>query len=70
MSPETECHFNGQRITVKNGTRLEDVIISQGYEGQKFAVAINGEFVPRSKYISTPVSSDDSIDIVMPVFGG
>jgi sulfur carrier protein len=35
-----------------------------------FAVAINGEFVPRSQYQFQLLQNGDSIDIVSPVGGG
>ncbi len=35
-----------------------------------FAVAVNGEFVPRHLYQATPLQQGDQIDIVSPVGGG
>ena len=35
-----------------------------------FAVAINGEFVPRSEYDATLLQEGDALDIVTPVGGG
>ena len=35
-----------------------------------FAVALNGDFVPRPTYEQTEVRAGDSLDIVSPIFGG
>jgi sulfur carrier protein len=35
-----------------------------------FAVAINGEFVPRTQYDTVTVKDGDALDIVSPVGGG
>lgn len=49
-----------------NGWQQTDTGDSQ----QAFAVAVNGEFVPRSQYASTTLQDGDAIDIVSPVGGG
>ncbi len=41
----------------------------QGNTGS-FAVAVNGEFVPRSHYHQTTLQNGDRLDIVSPVGGG
>ena len=38
--------------------------------GAKVAVAVNGEFVPRSEYDRYLLSDNDCIDIVAPIQGG
>jgi len=35
-----------------------------------FAVAVNGQFVPRSRYASQALSEGDRLDVVQPVAGG
>ncbi len=35
-----------------------------------FAVAINMQFVPRSRYATTLLEPDDSVEIIRPVTGG
>lgn len=51
-------------------TLLSDAIIEWGFGETKIAVAINGEFVPRSTYTQREILADDKIDIVKPVGGG
>lgn len=38
--------------------------------GDQFAVARNGEFVPKSQHAHTTLSDGDTLDIVTPVGGG
>lgn len=38
--------------------------------GDQFAVARNGEFVPKSLHASTTLCDGDTLDIVTPVGGG
>lgn len=38
--------------------------------GDQFAVARNGEFVPKSQYDQTTLTEGDTLDIVTPVGGG
>ena len=56
-------HFSSVRV-------VDDVLRELGYEAKKIAVAVNGEFVPRSQYASHAVNQGECIDIVAPVQGG
>ena len=47
---------------------LEDTQNSS--QNASYAVAINGEFIPRSVYSSTTIDDGDEIDIVHPIGGG
>lgn len=49
---------------------LAQLLVQQGYEAQKIAVAINGEFVPRSQYTATVINDGDKIDVIQAVGGG
>ncbi len=46
---------------------LED---RQNNADEPFAVALNGEFVPRSRYREVTLRQGDALDIVSPVGGG
>jgi sulfur carrier protein len=70
MPPEIECQLNGQAITTEEGVALTELIANQGYQGEGFATAVNGAFVPRSCYATTYIQAGDDIDIVAPVTGG
>ena len=47
-----------------------DVYLTQNPPAGSFAVALNGEFVPRSRYGETLLADGDELDIVAPVGGG
>ena len=67
---EKVCQLNGKAVDLPPDGKLVELIASQGYQGEGFAIAINGEFVPRSNYASTAVKAGDCIDVVAPVTGG
>lgn len=51
---------------------LDDVL--QDYRAHNpdlaFAIAVNGEFVPRTQYTNVQLQDGDTLDIVNPVGGG
>jgi sulfur carrier protein len=49
---------------------LAALLEQQGYQTQKIAVAINGEFVPRSQYAQTDINDGDEVDVIQAVGGG
>lgn len=61
--------INGQRITIDAALSLPDLLAQQGFQGS-FALAINGDFVPKSEYASTPLNEGDALDVLTPISGG
>lgn len=61
--------LNNQPVQVENGLQLSALLEQQPPQGA-FAVAVNGEFVPRSCYGDTRLAEGDEVDIVNPVGGG
>lgn len=61
---------NNQLKTVPAASSVSQALSLWDYRGEKIAVAINGEFVPRSRYEQHQLLADDCIDIVTPVQGG
>ena len=64
------------RVTV-NGEQREiaaarvDALLSElEYEGTHFAIALNYDVLPRSKWAATPLKSGDEIEIITPRQGG
>lgn len=51
-------------------TRLSDAMLAWNYHSKKCAVAVNGEFVPRSDYQDIVLKEGDTVDVVAPVGGG
>ncbi|MDR7089677.1 MULTISPECIES: sulfur carrier protein ThiS [Cellvibrio] len=65
-----ELSVNNESISLTSKTLLSDALLQWGYGESKIAVAINGEFVPRSTYTERELLNGDQIDIVKPVGGG
>lgn len=61
---------NNEPKQIKGDSLLSDALIQWGFGDVKIAVAINGEFVPRSTYGERQLQANDQIDIVKPVGGG
>lgn len=54
-------------------TNIEMVIsktLPVSQQQQSFALALNGDFIGREDYQKTPVSDNDSIDLLFPIVGG
>jgi len=62
--------LNNEPKQIEEQTLLSDALVQWGYGEIKIAVAINGEFVPRSTYGERRLEAGDLIDIVKPVGGG
>lgn len=65
-----ELSVNNEIQVVAPATLLSDALHTWGYGDMKIAVAINGEFVPRSGYAERELVNGDQVDIVKPVGGG
>ena len=61
---------NGENKVMLDNIDLENALIKWGYGLETFAVAINKQFVPRSKYAMTLLNANDHIEIVTPMQGG
>lgn len=64
---------NGEQQVLADGLTLQSALRQwqqQRLIGERYAVAINGEFVPRHDYAGRRLSSGDAIDIVQAVVGG
>ncbi|AKH68415.1 thiamine biosynthesis protein ThiS [Spongiibacter sp. IMCC21906] len=49
---------------------LTVLLAEWGFEREKIAVAVNGDFVPRSHYQQFTLSDGDNVDVLAPVQGG
>ena len=65
-----QLEINGESVNAQEGATLDQVLQQLGYSGEAFAVACNGDFVPRTAYGETRLSAGDCLDIVAPVVGG
>lgn len=62
--------LNNEQITLPPDTPLNIALEQWGFGEGKVAVAINGEFVPRSRYAEQRLVENDEVDVVKPVGGG
>lgn len=65
-----QLSVNNEPCELADSTLLSHALVLWGYGDSKIAVAINGEFVPRSTYSERLLQQGDLIDIVKPVGGG
>ena len=61
--------LNNKTITLNSGDSLQ-VLIGQSAVQEPFAVAVNGQFVPKPTYAGVTLQNDDRIDILSPIQGG
>ncbi len=63
--------LNGQAATYENTQpSVADFLEREGFADKKIAVAINGQFIPKSEYDEHTINNDDEIEIVAPMQGG
>jgi len=65
-----QLRVNGEVRQFSSVQVVDDILRELGYDAKKIAVAVNGEFVPRSQYASRIVHDGESVEIVAPVQGG
>lgn len=70
MSKPINIQVNGETQPLPEGRNLDHFLLWLGYEGDTFAVALNGSFVPRDRYAETTLNDGDALDVVAPVVGG
>jgi sulfur carrier protein len=60
---------NGEPIEV-TAQRIDALLGELEYEGTHFAIALNYDVVPKSKWAETALKSGDEIEIITPRQGG
>ena len=61
---------NGELKQLADLPTIEQLLELLGYETVRIAVAVNGDFVPRSQYSQTVTNDGDKIDVVQAIGGG
>jgi sulfur carrier protein len=60
---------NGEHREVASST--VDALLSElDYEGTHFAIAVNFDVLPKSRWAETPIRAGDEIEIITPRQGG
>ena len=62
--------INGEKRVIKESRNLADLIKELDIKAPNFAMALNQQVVPRSKYDSTSIKENDKVEIVHAVGGG
>jgi len=62
--------LNGTKREVAPHSTLADLLGSLDLSGQRFAVEINEELVPRSEHAVRQLTADDRVEIVQAIGGG
>ena len=60
---------NGEQREV-SASRVDALLSELEYEGKHFAIALNFDVVPKSKWAETPLKPGDEIEIITPRQGG
>ena len=61
--------INGEMLD-KNGKSVSEVLFEMGISGQRVAVELNEEIVPKTKYDETILRDGDTVEVVRFVGGG
>ncbi len=61
---------NGQPQALEAPCPLAEALPRLGFSGGFFAVAINGAFVPKSRYASFALQGGESLEVLSPMQGG
>ena len=62
--------INGEDRKILKSQNLEDLIRELDIQAPNFAIALNQQVVPKSKYATTPIQENDEVEIVHAVGGG
>ena len=65
-----KIYLNGKSVTLLSGTTLQDFLSDNDFTQGYFAVAINGDFIARTRYADVIIHSGDRIEVVTAMCGG
>ena len=60
---------NGEAREIAS-VRVDALLSELEYEGTHFAIAVNFDVLPKSRWAETPIKSGDEIEIITPRQGG
>jgi sulfur carrier protein len=61
--------INGEAREIAS-TRVDALLGELDYEGMHFAIAVNYDVLPKSRWAETPIKTGDEIEIITPRQGG
>jgi sulfur carrier protein len=62
--------LNGAPREIVDGTLMSDLVEELALAGKRFAVEINAELIPRSRFAEQRLNPDDRVEIIQAVGGG
>ena len=62
--------INGEKREILKSQTLEELIRELNIQAPNFAVALNQQVIPKSKYATTAIQENDEVEIVHAVGGG
>jgi len=65
-----EISVNGNSLSLNEGMSVADLVIEQDLTGQRFAIEINEELVPRTTFDQHIIQHGDVIEVVRAIGGG
>jgi sulfur carrier protein len=65
-----DIELNGAAHRLPAESSLHDLVESLGLAGQKLALAVNRQVVPRERWRDTLLSARDRVDVVRAIGGG
>ncbi len=60
---------NGEAREIRS-SRIDALLSELEYEGNHFAIALNYDVLPKSRWAETPINNGDEIEIITPRQGG
>ena len=60
---------NGEQREISSHS-VEALLAELEYQGTHFAIAVNYDVLPKSRWAETPINSGDEIEIITPRQGG
>ena len=62
--------INGEKREIVKSQTLEELIRELNIQAPNFAVALNQQVIPKSKYATAAIQENDEVEIVHAVGGG
>jgi sulfur carrier protein len=65
-----ELEVNGEVTQLNEGASLHDLVIKLDIVGQRIAIEVNQEIVPRSQHALYQLNAGDKVEVVRAIGGG
>ena len=65
-----QLSVNNEITSIEKNSSVEQLLEQLGFEKNKVAVAVNGDFVSRSSYQQHQLQAEDKVDVLAAVQGG